>query len=260
MRQVRSALILILPLLAAGCAAPTGDFGRPRASYFNDSILPNLGATAATIRGEPVSFAPHTDEERDLRDLAYAILMPAGDRKEWEGILYELRRTRILPAERAIFDVAEYSETLLSTPYRSATARYTRLMDDIRADSNRAGPFFAAASRVLEMDAVREKALAGMLYLSPDDRESARARIFENRMLIAWVRQRFQERSAAYRLALDRLVVTTPAPAAVETERALRVFLARLEEVSPTMKVAAAAESPPDAAFAPPPDTTVIGK
>ncbi|MEX0590669.1 MAG: hypothetical protein WD207_06240, partial [Xanthobacteraceae bacterium] len=187
MRKGRWAVLFALLFLAAGCAAPTGDFGRPRASYFNDSILPNVGATVAYVRGEPVSFAPHTDEERELRDLAYAILMPAGDRKQWDGILYELRRTRILPDDRPVFDIAQYSESLLSTAYRSATGRYSRLMEDIRADSTRTGPFFATATRVMEMDAVREKALANMYHLSPEDRESAGARIYENRVLIAWV-------------------------------------------------------------------------
>jgi hypothetical protein len=248
MRTGGTAVLFASLLLAAGCAAPTGDFGRPRASYVNDSILPNLGATAAYIRGEPVSFAPHTDDERELRDVAYAIMMPAGDRKQWDGILYELRRTRILPDDKPIFDVAQYSETLLSTPYRSATARYSRLMDDVRADSARAGPFLVMAARVAEMDAVRERALAGMYHLSPEDRESAAARIYENRVLIAWVQQRFGERLAGYRLALDRLIVTTPAPAAIETERTLRVLQARLEEMPQLVQVAALTGPPPQSA------------
>jgi hypothetical protein len=239
MRKGRSAVLFALLFVAAGCAAPTGDFGRPRASYFNDSILPNLGAAAAYVRGEPVSFAPHTDDEGELRDLAYAILMPAGDRKQWEGILYELRRTRILPDDRPVFDVAQYSESLLSTAHRSATSRYLRLIEDVRADSGRIGPFFAAAMRVAEMDGVRERALASMYHLSPDDRESAAARIYENRVLVAWVHQRFHERHAAYRLALDRLVVTTPAPVATEAERVLSVLHGRLQEMPQVVQVAA---------------------
>jgi hypothetical protein len=87
-----------------------------------------------------------------------------------------------------------------------------------------------------------------MYHLSPEDRESAAARIYENRVLIAWVQQRFGERLAGYRLALDRLIVTTPAPAAIETERTLRVLQARLEEMPQLVQVAALTAPPPQSA------------
>jgi hypothetical protein len=104
------------------------------------------------------------------------------------------------------------------------------------------------------MDAVREKALAQMVYLSPQDRGSAAARVHENRVLVAWVHRRFFERLNAYRLALDRMVAATPAPAAVEAERTVQVLAARLAELPQAVQVAAVAPPP-----APPPGI-VLGK
>jgi hypothetical protein len=245
MRACRAFIALILLTFAGGCAAPVGDFGRPRASYFNDKLLPTAGGIAAWLREEPVSFGPLTDDERKLRDLAYAILMPPDNNQLWERTLAEWRRTRILPEDMTRANPADYSGELLDTPYRSSTARYTKLIEDIRVDSARPGPFFAVAARVMEMDAVRGKALAHMLHLSPADRESAAARIAENEMIVDWVRHRFAERYAGYQLALERLVVATPAPAAVEAERMLQAFRTRLAEFRPPARVAAVAPPPP---------------
>jgi hypothetical protein len=87
----------------------------------------------------------------------------------------------------------------------------------------------------------------------PPERQSAMARIYENRMLIAWVHRRFGERLIGYKLALDRLVVATPAPAAIEAERVLQVLEAGLAEFMPSAHLAAV--TPP-----PPPSDIVLGK
>ncbi len=254
MQRLRLLLIAALLLAAGGCAAPVGDFGRPRANVLNDNVLPLVGDTAAWIRGEPVSAAPFTDEERQLRDMAYAILMPPDDRQGWERQLAEWRRTRILPESRTHPWPPNYADVLLREKYRSSTARYAKLIADVRADSTRPGPFFNIAARVAEMDAVREKAIAQMWHVSPEEREHASIRIEENRMIVDWVQRRFGERLAGYQLALDRLVVATPAPAAIEAERAIAVLAARIAEYQP-VPVAVAAVEPP--VFAPPPGATV---
>ncbi|MCC6946901.1 MAG: hypothetical protein IT539_03955 [Bradyrhizobiaceae bacterium] len=249
MRLCRATLVLILLTLAGGCAAPVGDFGRPRVSVFNDKILPKVGGVAAWLREEPVSFGPLTDDERKLRDLAYAILMPPDNNQLWERTIAEWRRTRILPEDMTRPNPADYSTELLETPYRSSTARYARLIEDIRVDSTRPGPFYVVAARVLEMDDVRAKALANMPHLSPEEREQAAARIAENQMIVDWVQQRFAERHAGYQLALERLVVATPAPAAVEAERMLATFRVRLTEFQPPARVAMLGAPPPPGAI-----------
>ena len=242
----RALLLALAPLVAAGCAAPVGDFERPRASVVHDEILPKAGLVAAYVRGEPVSQAPFTDDERELRDLAYAILMPPMQRQEWERRLAEMRRTRIFPDYFPSFDPDNYGDVLIDTPYRSSTARYNRLIEDISADSARIGPFFATAGRVAHMDGIRAKGIAKLPNVPPGERASAEARIAENGMLIAWVERRFDERRTGYRIALERLVVATPAPAAVAAERSLQILEQRLAQFAPSIRVAAAELPPPD--------------
>lgn len=239
MRHARLAVLAIL-LAAGGCAAPVGDFGRPTPNVLNDNVMPLAGDTAAWLRGEPVSAAPFTDDERQLRDLAYAILMPPDERQLWERTLAEWRRTRLLPEDITNANPANYTDVLLRTPYRSATARYSKLIDDVRADSTRPGPFFTVAARVAEMDAVRQQAIAKMWHVSANEREHASIRIAENGMIIGWVERRFAERLGGYQLALDRLVVATPAPAAIEAERTIAVFAARITELQGARLVAVA--------------------
>lgn len=221
---------LLLAVLAAGCAR-IGDFERPRPSYFHDEMLPVAGAYAAQRRGEPVSGAPLTDDERTLRDLAYAIMAPPVTKQKWFVTINDLRQSRVLPNNEPPFDVEKYAATLIDTPYRSATARYARLVDDIRADSLRVTPFFAVAKRVVEIDTARERSLLGVTRLTQEEREAAMARVAENRMLIGWVYRRLGERSRGYKYALERLFLKSPAPAAVDAERALRAYDERLARI-----------------------------
>lgn len=207
-------------------------------------MLPLVGAYAAQRRGEPVSTAPLTDDERTLRDLAYAIIAPPTTRQKWLITLTDLHQARVLPNDNPPFAVESYAATLIDVPYRSATARYSRLIDDMRADSVRVTPFFTVAKRVIDMDTVRERSLAGISRITPQEREIAMARIAENRMLIGWVYRRLGERVQGYRFALERLVVKTPAPAAVDAERALRAYEERLAKIPVLTAPAQQAEGP----------------
>jgi hypothetical protein len=68
----------------------------------------------------------------------------------------------------------------------------------------------------------------------------ARARMAENRGLIDRVYDRFRQRIASYRYALEVLLLQLPSPAAVEAERALNVLDDRLRRMtSPPVPVAA---------------------
>lgn len=233
MRNLRGCLALTAALLALAASACTrvGDFDRPNPSFVHDEVFPVAGAFAATRRGEPVSGAPLTDDERTLRNLAYAIIAPPVTRQQWLVTRADLQVSRIKPNNYPPFQIEKYGEQLLETPYRSATARYSRLVDDIRADSLRIAPFFIVAKRVVDMDTARERSLAGVTRLRADEQEAAMARIAENRMIIGWVFRRLGERSQGYRYALERLFLKQPAPAAVDAERALRRLEERLSKI-----------------------------
>ncbi len=228
--SIRLFLALSAAALASGCAR-IGDFERPHQSYFHDEVLPVVGAYAAQRRGEPVSFSQLTDDERMLRDLAYAIIAPPVTRQKWFVTITDLRQSRVLPNNEPPFDVEKYASSIIDIPYRSATARYSRLVDDIRADSVRVTPFFTVAKRVIDMDTARERSLTGVTRLTPEERETAMARVAENRMLIGWVYRRLGERARGYKYTLERLFIKTPAPAGVDAERALRAYEERLAKI-----------------------------
>jgi hypothetical protein len=227
--SIRIICALFFAALAAGCAR-IGDFERPMPSVVHDELLPVVGSYAAQLRDEPVSRAPLTDEERTLRDLAYAIIAPPITKQKWLLTIADMRVSRMV-ANNDSFNSEKYTATLLDSSYRSAAARYSRLLDDIRADSLRVTPFFSVARRVVDMDIARERSLVGVSALTPEERETAMARVAENRMLIAWVHRRFGERSQGYQYALERLFLKMPAPAAVDVERALRVHNDRLARI-----------------------------
>ena len=69
--------------------------------------------------------------------------------------------------------------------------------------------------------------------------EWARVRVGENRGLIDRVYDRFRERIASYRYALECLLLLTPSPQAVEAERALYALEDRLRRMTSPVPVAA---------------------
>ena len=234
-------LVCALLCGATQLAAEPGDFGRPRESVFVDEFLPWLKNGVDSLTGLHAPAAPYTDDERTLRDLAYAFLQPP-ESSDWHFIVagadfFELWDHWIVGPQP--FDVRSYAEHLIAKPYRSSTARYARLIDDIRADAGRVTPFFSMANRVLEADAVRARGFQYVSRLPLETFDLARARVAENRELIDRVYDRFRERIASYRYALECLLVLTPSPNAVEAERALHALEDRLRRMTSPVPVAA---------------------
>ena len=222
-------------------AAEPGDFGRPRESIFVDEFLPWLKDGFDSFTGQRAGAAPYTDDERTLRNLAYAILQPP-ELSDAHFIIagadfFDLWDRWIVGPQP--FDVQHYAEHLLTKPYRSSTARYAQLIDDIRADAARVAPFFSMANRVLEADAVRARSFQFVSRLPGETFDLARARIAENRGLIDRVYDRFRQRIASYRYALECLLVLTPSPNAVEAERALHALEERLMRMTSPVPVVA---------------------
>jgi hypothetical protein len=211
--------------LLGGCV--NGDFGEVRPILVTDGIHDWIGSAAVAGQGVALSDFRLTDDERELRDLAFPLIQPPFDRQRWYSVLEEygvIRPEQWTPWTR--FDREVYLHKLLAIPYRSPSARYARLIDDIRNDTTRLAEFFETAARVIDMDRKREKSLAYVHGLSAYERSNALRRIHENRAIVEMVEASLLHRAAAYRFALEQLVVRTPYAQAADAEHSLDILRA----------------------------------
>ncbi len=203
-------LIVSLGLLAA--CAQKGDFGRPKPGVWND-LIDTTGTIVASERGGPASFAPLTDDERDLRGRAWRFLMPADTEEAFLDILANLTRARVLPPAWRDPAPGRYYDSLVGPDFRSPVSRYRKLTDDAVADARLIPPFAALAARVADADAKRLRSLPFARTLDDDTVRQAAMRVAENRCLVAWVRLETGTRLAGYRFALEHLFAEAPDPA-----------------------------------------------
>jgi hypothetical protein len=225
-RRLRGTLLSCIPLI--GCL--TGDFGRVRPSLVQDDMHAWLGKEAAATAGIVPSEFPLTDSERLLRDLAYPLIAPPYDRAGWDEVLAEYglrRRLRrdLVPARE------NYTAALFVEPVHSTSSLYARLNDDIRNDVERIGPFYATARTVIDLDRKREKSLAFISDPIPWEFANAARRVRENALVVQWTQNALHERVAAYRFALERLVITAPSAQAVAVERSLTLLKTRIAQL-----------------------------
>ena len=219
--QVRRRLPFLMPLLLGavlgGCSG--GDFGRTRQDFRNDDMHRWLGAEATGSIGLKASQFQLTDNERQLRDLAYPLIEPPHSRPAWKSVFGDYRSLPSPWRQAVVFDRTAYGRLLIDEPHRSHTSRYAVLMEDVRNDITRFEPFFASAARVIELDRKRNASLKLVSELSPRERDDAVARMEENTLIVQWVQQCLERRISSYRWALERMVIQAPDAIAADADR-----------------------------------------
>jgi hypothetical protein len=221
-------LLFAAAFLSGGCVL-NGDFGRIRPELVGDNMHDWVGRDAAVAVGGPISEFRTTDQERELRDRAYALIEPPYNRGRWESVLREYGFMND-PVNPRPFDRTEYLYKLHKVYRRSEASAYAQIVTDARNDVDRLQPFFAAATRVTDMDRRRKESLVHVSNLNPRERFNAIARNKENAAIIAWVCVALKERVASYRYALERMVVAVPAASAADADRAIGMLTTRREE------------------------------
>jgi hypothetical protein len=222
-RWPRSLLLSALLLFAAtltGCSG--GDFGRTRQDFVNDDMHRWMGAEVTGSIGLHASEFQLTDDERQLRDLAYPLIEPPHSRPAWKSVFgdYKPIPSPWRQGKAAVaFDRTAYGRMLIDEPHRSHASRYAQLMDDVRDDLTRFEPFFASAAQVLELDKKRNASLQLVSQLSPRERADAVGRMEENTLVVQWVEQCLERRISSYRWALERLVIMAPDNIAADADR-----------------------------------------
>jgi hypothetical protein len=235
--------------LLAGCGTPNHDFGEVRPTLVSDGIHDWLGPFASGAKKQ--SKFDLTDDERQLRDLAYPLIDPPYDRQQWYSVAGEYGLYRpVQPVDCAAYatwllsgdgpsPIGRYdpkteklrheATVFLSEHDRSPSSRYARLMDDVRNDITQVPQFFETGTRVLDIDQKRKKGLAYIKDVSPIEHKNAELRIRENAAIVAMVRDTLMQRTACYRYALGRLVITSPYVQAVDIERTIDRLKADIE-------------------------------
>ncbi|MDI1344882.1 MAG: hypothetical protein PSV22_12380 [Pseudolabrys sp.] len=211
--------------LLAGCGMQS-DFGEMNRTLVRDDIHDWVGRDDVAGKAISPSSFELTDDERQLRDLAFPLIEPPYDRQNFDQVGREYGLIRTKPREAA--DRTAYFTQLMKIADRSPAARYAQLNDDIRNDSTRLPQFFETAGRVQDMDQKRRKGMAFVSGLGDIERKDTLNRIRENDRVIAQVRSSLTHRASGYRFALERMVIMAPSPQAVDTERMLNHLQAEI--------------------------------
>jgi hypothetical protein len=225
---------LIAALSASGCGL-YGDFDRVRPSLATDEANTRIEREELIRNGGKPSNFPLTDEERQLRDLARAIIPPPNDRNRWDSVFrdYVLDEIEFLGTskdkpEPVKFDRAAYWKDLHEGERRSEASAYAMLITDAREDVIRLEPFFAIAARVADMDRKRDAVLALASTSNTAERSNGRRRNQESVAIVMRVCRALGERMISYNYALERLVINAPSPMAADGERALTLLHTRI--------------------------------
>lgn len=217
--------------LLGGCGTNNVDFGEVRPTLVRDDMHDWVGPYASA--DTPSAFAL-TDDERQLRDLSYPLIEAPYNRQQWYSVAGEYG---VIRPDRATIDRGTYAARLLASRYHSPSSRYAQIGDDVRNDITRMPQFFDTAARVIDIDQKRQKSLAVVSVVSPGERHNAELRMRENSSIVSLVREKLMQRAASYRFALERLVIMTPSPQAVDVERAInqmQAMIARYRHPGPS--------------------------
>jgi len=210
-------MLLLAGMTLGGCSG--GDFGRTRQDVLSDDMHRWIGGEATASVGLRESQFQLTDNERQLRDLAYPLIEPPHSRPAWKSVFGDYTPIPSPWRQKVIFDRTAYGRMLIDEPHRSHSSRYAQLMEDVRNDLTRFEPFFAAAVRVLDLDRKRNASLKQVSALSPRERGDAVARMEENTLIVQWVEQCLERRISSYRWGLERLVIQAPDNIAADADR-----------------------------------------
>jgi hypothetical protein len=169
-----------------------------------------------------------TDNERQLRDLAYPLIEPPHSRPAWKAVWGDyLPMASPWRQGAPPFDRTAYGRMLIDEPHRSHSSRYSQLIDDVRADIARFEPFYGSAIKVIDLDKKRDASLKYITELSPRERADAVGRMQENSLIVQWVQQCLERRVSSYRWALERLVLQAPDNIAADADRLINELAAQ---------------------------------
>jgi hypothetical protein len=224
-RCLAPAVLLLAGSMLGGCSG--GDFGRTREDFRNDDMHRWIGLEATSSVGLRPSQFQLTDNERQLRDVAYPLIEPPHSRPAWRSVFGDYQPMPSPWRQAPPFDRSAYGRALIDEPHRSHSSRYAQLIEDVRNDITRFELFYGSAIKVIDLDRRRDASLSRVSELSPRERADAVARMQENSLIVQWVQQCLERRVSSYRWAVERLVLQAPDPMAAEADRLITELAAQ---------------------------------
>ena len=224
-RYFTPVLLLLAGSMLGACSG--GDFGRTREDFRNDDMHRWIGLEATSSVALHPSRFQLTDEERQLRDVAYPLIEPPHSRPAWKSVFGDYQPLPSPWRQGPSFDRTAYGRALIDEPHRSHASRYAQLIEDVRNDITRFEVFYASAVKVLDLDRRRNASLSRISELSPRERADAVARMQENSLIVQWVQQCLERRVSSYRWAVERLVLQAPDAMAAEADRLISELAAQ---------------------------------
>jgi hypothetical protein len=224
-RLFAPALLLLASSMLGACSG--GDFGRTREDFRSDDMHRWIGLEATSSVGLRPSQFQLTDDERQLRDLAYPLIEPPHSRPAWRSVFGDYQPMPSPWRQAPPFDRTAYGRMLIDEPHRSHSSRYAQLIEDVRGDITRFELFFPSAIKVLDLDRRRNASLSRVSELSPREKADAVARMQENSLIVQWVQQCLERRVSSYRWSVERLVLQAPDPMAAEADRLISELAAQ---------------------------------
>jgi hypothetical protein len=224
-RSFAPGLLLLASSMLGACSG--GDFGRTREDLRSDDMHRWIGLEATSSVGLRPSQFQLTDDERQLRDLAYPLIEPPHSRPAWKSVFGDYTPMASPWRQAPPFDRTAYGRMLIDEPHRSHSSRYAQLIEDVRGDITRFELFFPSAIKVLDLDRRRDASLSRISELSPREKADAVARMQENSLIVQWVQQCLERRVSSYRWSVERLVLQAPDPMAAEADRLISELAAQ---------------------------------
>ena len=208
---------------SGGCVT-NGDFGRVRPELTARQHA-RLGRPRRRRRDSavPPSEFRTTDEERELRDRAYALIEPPYNRSRWDSVWREYGLGRTIAREPQPFDRTDLSRQAASRPIAARRRRPMRRSSPTPATtSSGCQPFFTVAGRVYRHGPAAHAEPRARVGPQPARTlQCASPATARTRAIVAWVCRALKERIASYRFALERLVIAVPSAGAAEADRAI---------------------------------------
>lgn len=221
--------LYLLPFVAS-LACPSDDFGRTRGTFYHEDMHSWVGQEAVESLGKRASQFQLTDEERNLRDIAYYFIEPPHSHPAWKAVFGDYERIPAPWRKKVVFDRTAYGRRMIDEPHRSQASAYTGLIEDVRNDGTMLDQFIPVAMRINDLDIKRNKALGMVTEISQREYGDAQARMCENVLVVQWVQQAVHQRVASYRWALERLVIQAPDAMAADADRLIAQLSHRASE------------------------------